>query len=255
MAERPFALARGRSPGLRQLATSSGLLTPRRPPPDTCLATTIRGCRKRSDLRCQVNPTIGGCRLRGRRRVARMTPPIDLSVFATEQRLMASEATNNYAAAARVRLTLAGHESPVDLRIRDETSNATVACLWERPSDVHLRTYRDKNECTDWAANAVVLSAALRRLGMLGFERCQTGTGSDWYLVAYDSEPPDMINLDFDRTDILRLEISGIADDSPATMADRVREKIGQLRAPNHPIPGIAGVAGFGSLTVQFRWS
>jgi hypothetical protein len=178
---------------------------------------------------------------------------MDLTRFVGDQVHIATELSSNYVAAACVRLHHAGHGSPVTWRVVSDDRSARYECAWEPPTVVHLNSYANSNECTDMAANAIALSGAAAHLQLIAVARCETGTGSDWFVLPRDAPAPDPVDLDFDRPDMLRIEISGIANDDGPTFNARLREKIRQVRKPGHPVPGIAGVAGFATLRLEFR--
>lgn len=178
---------------------------------------------------------------------------MDLRRFVEDQLYIASELSSNYRAAASVRLHHAGYTSPVIWRVTSSRASGVLDCTWHASTDEQLRSYANDRECTDLAANAIVLCGALAHLGLLAAVRCETGTGADWFVVPRNAPPPDPVHLDLDRDDLIRLEISGIANDDDRTMNRRLVEKLAQARRPLHPVPAMVGVAGFASLRLEFR--
>ena len=61
------------------------------------------------------------------------------------------------------------------------------------------------------------------------------------------------MRFDIDHTELIGLEVSGIDRDNPATMNQRLRDKLEQVRQGNSPDRAIAGVVGFRTARVVLR--
>lgn len=163
------------------------------------------------------------------------------------------ELTDVFAAAATVALDQ-HHTSPQAWSVQlDEQDARLYAVAWRAPTDGDRRTYGNDDETTELGACAIALAAAEAHLGLVAYARARPRTGIDFYLLATRADLLDIVSYDFDHRAAVGLEVSGINRDDSATMNNRLRAKVEQVRKGDSPDRAIAGVVGFQTARVVFR--
>lgn len=157
-----------------------------------------------------------------------------------------------YAAAAAICLHR-HHRSPKDVAVaEDGGAVATYETAWDDPSTDQARAYANDEDTTENGAYCVALAAADAHLSLLALRRSQSRSGADYYLIPDGSAIADDYELDLERADLVRLEVSGIDEDTESTLRARLRRKLDQaVRAPSD-VPAVAAVVGFRTARVAF---
>lgn len=127
------------------------------------------------------------------------------------------------------------------------------SAAWDDPTAEARRAYANDDDATRDGAYCVALAATEEAIALKALRRAATRTGADWLLVPVDAPVDDDDSLDLERDDILRLEVSGIDQDTPTRLRSRMREKLEQARDGASLFPSMACVVGFASATVQLR--
>jgi len=151
-----------------------------------------------------------------------------------------------YAEAAAVMLD-GLHTSPVGFGAQLNDGDVGLQALaWRVPDPAVRRVVANLIDRIEQGAYSVALAVVETTLGQVCLRRAAHGDGADWLLVPVGGEESDDVELDLDRGDLVRLEVSGIASESDATMRRRLHEKVDQLR--DAAVPGLAwaAVVGFG---------
>jgi hypothetical protein len=141
-----------------------------------------------------------------------------------------------YLEAARVCLSR-HHSPPIEFAYQDETQEASIQVAWLPPDQRELRAWANEIDTTEAGAYACALASVEMMKGLVAVHRAQTETGADYYLA------PAGKTLD-DLEECFRLEVSG-TDLSRREVRRRLRQKVKQAMAANHPLPAIAIVIGF----------
>lgn len=146
------------------------------------------------------------------------------------------------------------HTSPKAWSVQlDSDDVATYQITWNEPSTADRLTYNNDDETTEFGACGIALAAADVHLGLVAFARAEPRTGIDFYLVAPRGDIPGAMRYDVDHTEFIGLEVSGINRDDSATMNQRLRDKVEQVRRGNSPDRAFAGVVGFQTARVVLR--
>jgi hypothetical protein len=156
-----------------------------------------------------------------------------------------------YAAAAAVCLQRR-HRPPKDVAVELDGLTEIYEATWLIPTSDEMRSFANYDEATRDGAYCVALAAAHAHLAHVALRRTEGATGADWFLVPLGSEIADDQELDLEREDLLRLEVSGIDADNPTKMHGRLREKVQQARRGRSPFPAYAVVVGFAGAVVGF---
>ena len=122
---------------------------------------------------------------------------------------------------------------------------------WAIPTVAQLRACANQDDATRDGAYALALAAAEVHLGYVALRR-----GALWrrfLLGAIGCRDRLGPEYDIDREDLIGLEVSGISDDSDATIRFRVQRKIEQVLAGSLSLAAIVGVVGFRSARIIFR--
>ncbi|MHB8891189.1 MAG: hypothetical protein ACYC65_04010 [Candidatus Limnocylindrales bacterium] len=156
-----------------------------------------------------------------------------------------------YASAAAVCLHR-HHTSPKPVVVSLDTTSDSYEAEWSGPTAAEIRGLANKDEATRDAAYCIALAAAHAHLQRVALRRSEGLTGSDWYLVPADAEVGDDLDMDLERPDLVRLEVSGVDLDDDVKMLGRLNEKVRQARKGKSAFPAYAGVVGFRGARVQF---
>jgi hypothetical protein len=146
--------------------------------------------------------------------------------------------------AARVCLSR-HHSPPTEFSYRDETGKAVMRVDWVPPDERTLQAWANEIDTTEAGAYACALASVERVKGLVAIHRAQTETGADYYLAPAGKTLADLeecFRLEVSGTDLLRREVQR-----------RLRQKVKQALAANHPLPAIAIVVGFRTLLVLAR--
>ena len=145
------------------------------------------------------------------------------------------------------------NETPTAWVVR-QGGDAGLRCalFWTSPSDEVQRGFANHDEATRDAAYGVALVSAEVHLGLVALRRAQGRSGADYYLVPANSRVSSGAELDLDRDDLVRLEVSGIDHDDEAKLWSRLRMKVKQTESASSPFPALAGVVGFRTGTTLF---
>jgi hypothetical protein len=174
------------------------------------------------------------------------SPLIQLEDIHADHPGLSPEASTLYARAAAVLLN-ERHSSPTRCSVRHNDSMTDVRLAWHAPTNRDVRVLANNIDRTEVAAYSVALAISGVELGHVALRRVAHGLGADWYLVPRGTQVPDDPELDLERSDLVRLEVSGIASETLAGMRRRLREKIDQVREVAIPGPAWAAVVGFGA--------
>jgi hypothetical protein len=140
-------------------------------------------------------------------------------------------------------LWFCGHSNGVRLRVVEVNESARYEIRWleaELGVEALKRSY-NKDDATEFGAEAVALLLSLERTGYDAVERSVTGTGIDYWL-GFKSRH---LNQPFHRAS--RLEISGVLKESSRNkVSTRVRQKLGQTKPTDHLFPVYVIVVEFG---------
>ena len=179
------------------------------------------------------------------RRVPRSKPDVrqlpELAKLHERHRALTPAVCGAYAEAAAVCLSR-HHTPPANMRIQSPESNSTRPITWPVPDTRVLAAWANHDDATRDGAYAVAIAATETELQLLATSRAETRTGADYY-VSIGSEP----DLETDQ----RLEISGIDNDTPASLARRLAAKQQQAADGKSALPAIAAVVGFRSCEVR----
>lgn len=157
-----------------------------------------------------------------------------------------------YAAAAAVCLHR-HHRSPAQFDIaEDGDPAASYGAAWDEPSDSQERAYANEEDTTENGAYCVALAAADAHLSLLALRRSQSRSGADYYLIPDGTAISADHELDLERPDLVRLEVSGIDEDSEQALRARLRRKLDQVARAPSDVPAIAAVVGFKTTRVAF---
>jgi hypothetical protein len=146
------------------------------------------------------------------------------------------------------------HTSPQTWSVQlDSDDVAAYQVSWNEPSAADHRSYNNDDETTEFGACGIALAAADVHLGLVAYARAEPRTGIDFYLVTPRGTVPETLLYDFDHTELIGLEVSGIDRDTPGTRNQRLRDKVEQARRGDSPDRALAGVVGFQTARVVFR--
>lgn len=108
------------------------------------------------------------------------------------------------------------------------------------------RAHDNRDDTTRDGAYAIAFVSAFAHLGLKVLRRAPTLSGSDWLVVPQDAEVRDDDDLDFDREDLIRLEVSGIDADDAVLLARRLQGKIRQTEEGKSSVDAaVSAVVGF----------
>ena len=170
--------------------------------------------------------------------------PVSLEDLHLEHPGLSIEGSVMYARAAAVMLAVR-HASPCVCEVQSGGEGTSMMIAWQEPSAGDHRFLANSIDRTEAGAYSLGLAAAGERLDYVALRRVAHGLGADWYLVPRGANIPDDPDLDLDRADLVRLEVSGIAAETDSEMRRRLMEKMDQLREAGIPGPGWAAVVGF----------
>jgi hypothetical protein len=150
-----------------------------------------------------------------------------------------------YMAAAAVTLDR-HHESRASLTVRvDPGSTSHVEVDWDEPSADDRRAHGNTDDATEFAAYGLGLIVTDVNLSLVALRRAQRKSGGDYWLVPAGSEVRPDDAQDFDRTDMVLLEVSGIDEDTEVGMRSRLSQKTKQVRRFEKNLRALAVVVGF----------
>lgn len=144
------------------------------------------------------------------------------------------------------------HRPPKDVSVELDGAAANYEATWPVPTADEIRSFANLDEATRDGAYCLALAAAHAHLERVALRRSEGATGSDWYLVPAASEVADDPELDLERDDLVRLEVSGIDADNEVRLHGRLREKVRQARRGRSVFPAYAAVVGFTGAVVRF---
>lgn len=166
---------------------------------------------------------------------------------------IASEIADGYAMTAAVCMSR-HHTSPKDWAVQmDSLPAVQYQVTWPLPSAAAIRSCANDQEATRDGAYCLALAAADAHLSLVALRRSEQGSGADFYLIPVGASVSADPHLDFERADLVRLEVSGIDDDDDPKMRQRIREKVEQAATGRSPFPAVAGIVGFRTARVVFR--
>lgn len=151
--------------------------------------------------------------------------------------------------AASICLDDCQHISPTKMAIYDG-ANSTTDVIWTAPTVQMKRTY-NHHEATELGACgiAALLMRDMQQLHIV--ERASQGTGSDYWLLPLDKSGVSQSAGIFEGR--IRLEVSGIRNGTPATITQRLKQKVQQLKKPGVNTSAFAVVVEFGSPQAQIK--
>ena len=146
------------------------------------------------------------------------------------------------------------HVSPTIVSVSvDHESPRTYMVSWPAPTARQLAAWDNSDDATRDAAYGIVIAAAEVYLGLFVMSRAERRSGSDYVVSALPYDSPDGIDLDFERAQPFRLEVSGTNNANAAQLDALAREKLEQLRRGTSSLPGIAGVVAYNLARIRFR--
>jgi hypothetical protein len=146
------------------------------------------------------------------------------------------------------------HASPAAWTVQiDDEPAQEYEVAWRMPTDQERLSYADDNEATEFGACSLALAAAETHLGLVAYARAKPRSGVDFYLLAADSSATAIVSYDYDHSQSIGLEVSGIDRDSDASVNNRLRDKVEQVRRGWSPDHAVAAVVGFRGARVVFR--
>lgn len=119
------------------------------------------------------------------------------------------------------------HTSPVELKIEGGVHGAQLVIQFDAPGDRSLAAWDDRDQTTEWAAEAIALEAIHATRGWGTVRRAARGTRFDWYVGPPDADLETAWALEVGGTDRGRAE---------AVLAKKLR----QLRMRATGLPGVA---------------
>lgn len=157
-----------------------------------------------------------------------------------------------YAEAAAVSMTNR-HSSPTSFSLRwDGEDLGAVVVAWDAPSAAAIRGQANAIDRTEIAAYCIAIASAGARLEHVCLRRVAHGDGADWFLLPIARAAVDDPDLDLEDPNLVRLEVSGIDDETDALLRRRVNEKVDQVRAAAIPGSAWAAVVGFTAPRIWF---
>jgi hypothetical protein len=174
------------------------------------------------------------------------------SLHTRHSALLESTASSIYDAA---RVAMARFHEPEELtwNVSGVGGNATYDSSWEAPTSTHFTTFANEKDTTEDAAYCVAIATADCHLDLELLTRAPQGSGSDWIFGSRGAKADDGLNLDFESVELMRLEVSGISEDTPNKLEARVRQKVAQTQGKQTTLPATAAVVGFKSASVRLR--
>jgi hypothetical protein len=155
---------------------------------------------------------------------------------------LTSTVAETYAEAARVCLDR-HHKSPILFNIRKGDLSFTASTTWEETNQRTKSAWANTTDATRDGAYCVAIAAVEVTDGLVAVSRAETGTGADYYLGKPGEKLEDLENS-------LRLEVSGVDQGNMTTVRSRLSQKVKQAQRGDSPLPAIAAVVGFQTLTV-----
>lgn len=145
------------------------------------------------------------------------------------------------------------HSSPTVISVvADAESAHDYLAVWTTPTERQRAAWNNQDDATRDGAYGMVIAAAEAHFGYFVVGRARTGSGSDYL---FSTQPHDQSDeqLDFQETELYRLEVSGIDHcASDAQLDARVELKLRQLRDGQSALPGVTGVVAFNLARVKF---
>ena len=141
------------------------------------------------------------------------------------------------AQAAGVCLDSQEHASGIPLTVVQAT-RSYHSLVWPHVTEQARRSFRDKDEATEYGACGIAILVARRILGYAVMSRSRKGTGFDYWLGRDPARPPFYHEA--------RLEVSGIRQGNVADVRKRVAEKRRQIASAPSSLLGIVIVVEFG---------
>jgi hypothetical protein len=147
-----------------------------------------------------------------------------------------------YAEAARVCLDR-HHTSPIVFQIDRGENSCKAATEWTETDQRAQLAWANTSDATRDGAYCVAIAAVELTDGLVAVSRAETQTGADYYLGAPNEKPEDLESS-------LRLEVSGVDQGNTTKVRSRLGQKVKQAQKGNSPLPAIAAVVGFQTMTV-----
>lgn len=149
------------------------------------------------------------------------------------------------AEAAAVCLHTAGHKPGVEWTINGAFT-AAMTLTWDMDmTDQVLKTWKDRDEATEYGATGIALLALLVAEEYTVVERSVKGTGFDYWLGSVGEEE--------DAPPTARLEISGIRKGDQPKILKRVYKKLKQVHKSDYlQLPAIIVVTEFQHLITYY---
>ena len=145
---------------------------------------------------------------------------LELQPGLDEARLAALRATRAVALARH-------HSSPAKLDLDDDGAAASLTLQFDNPPARSLVAWDDREQTTEWAAEAIALEIVYATRGMGTIRRAARGTRFDWYVGVPGTDLEDAVALEVGGTDSRRVQ---------AVLAKKLR----QLRKRAAGRPGLA---------------
>jgi hypothetical protein len=145
------------------------------------------------------------------------------------------------------------HVSPRAVTIvADPESPRNYLAAWDAPTERQIAAWANHDDATRDGAYGMVIAATEAHFGYFVVGRARTGSGSDYLCSTQPHDSTDE-QLDYQETELYRLEVSGIDRCvSDAQLDARLEIKVQQLRAGQSVLPGVAGVVAFHLARVKF---
>src|SRR5262249_2792832 len=123
--------------------------------------------------------------------------------------------------------------------------SALYEVVWSEPTLAAIRSSANRPEATRDGAYCIALATTDPLLGLVGYRRAEPNSGRDWELIPAGAPVPEDVHLDFDRDDLVMLEVSGIDRDTNTLMRQRLQDKVQQVTNGGYPWTAYATVVGF----------
>lgn len=130
------------------------------------------------------------------------------------------------------------HASPTSFQIEWDDGDSTTDIMWEPVSAGIRAAHANMIDATEAGAYGVCLAAIEQVADLVAIQRAETLTGADYYIAPRGSAIDDLETA-------MRFEVSGVDKGKRSTCDQRLKAKVRQTEAPQHPMPAIAAVTGF----------
>lgn len=147
-----------------------------------------------------------------------------------------------YEEAASVRLSNY-HTPPKEVSIVDGRNSISAHVEWVPAGHRTCAAYGDTRAATEQGAYGLALAALELTRGYVAIHRAEQGSRVDYYLAPIGSHFSDL-------EESIRLEVSGIDDDTEKKLRIRLKKKLEQASKGDANMPAIAAVVGFRNLCI-----